>query len=90
MAGKKYPVRMDMNEIRKNTAGKDKAARGAKELQRGAVARGNREQAREAGELKTMNMRKKKLACGGKTHKYAKGGKIDGCCVKGKTKGKMY
>jgi hypothetical protein len=30
-----------------------------------------------------------KKACGGSMKKYAKGGSIDGCAVKGKTKGKM-
>lgn len=33
----------------------------------------------------------KKMACGGPTKKMAAGGKVrgDGCCMKGKTKGKM-
>lgn len=33
----------------------------------------------------------KKMACGGSTKKMASGGKVrgDGCCTKGKTKGKM-
>lgn len=30
-----------------------------------------------------------KKACGGAMKKYAKGGSIDGCATKGKTKGKM-
>jgi hypothetical protein len=30
-----------------------------------------------------------KKACGGSMKKYAKGGSIDGCATKGKTKGKM-
>ena len=29
------------------------------------------------------------MACGGKVKKYAKGGSIDGCATKGKTKGRM-
>jgi hypothetical protein len=53
------------------------------DLQKGAVERGNREQAREAQDLRRMNMKKKPMS------NYAKGGKIDGVAKKGKTKGKM-
>ena len=46
----------------------------------GAIDRANRSQATEAKEMK---MTKKPMK------KYAKGGKIDGCATKGKTKTKM-
>lgn len=64
--------------------------RSAESLQRGAIERGNREQAREAQGSKA----KRPMAKGGKAmkkpvKKYAKGGKIDGCATKGKTKTKM-
>lgn len=86
---------------------RDAAASAA--LLRGAVERGNREQARETQDLKA----KRPMAKGGKVmkkatkagralvkksadtmgramvKKYAKGGSIDGCATKGKTKGKM-
>lgn len=55
-------------------------------LQRGAIDRANREQAREAEELRTTNMKKKPMK------KYAKGGsvgKADGIAKKGKTHTKM-
>lgn len=48
-----------------------------------AIERGNREQAREAGSLK---MPKKST---GLERKFAKGGPVDGCATKGKTKTKM-
>lgn len=38
---------------------------------------------------KTRAMATQKMACGGPAKKMAKGGKIDGCCMKGKTKGMM-
>ncbi len=73
-------------------------------LQRGAIERGNREQARESimpkrakgGKVmkhasKAGNAMKKKSAdtMGRAMKKYAKGGSVDGCATKGKTKGKM-
>jgi hypothetical protein len=54
------------------------------DLLKDAVERGNRKQAREAEELRRMDMQKKKPMSN-----YAKGGKIDGVAKKGKTKGKM-
>lgn len=89
-----------------------KAARDAQErrnseaserLQRSAVERGNREQAREANipkrakggimkhATKAGKAMKKKSAdtMGRAMKKYAKGGSVDGCATKGKTKGKM-
>jgi Mg-chelatase subunit ChlI len=85
---------------------KDAAASAA--LLRGAVERGNREQARETQDLKAKrpmakggkvmkhaskagNAMKKKSAdtMGRAMKKYAKGGSVDGCATKGKTKGKM-
>jgi DnaK suppressor protein len=82
--------------------------RSAESLQRGAVERGNREQARETQDRKAKrpmakggkvmkhaskagNAMKKKSAdtMGRAMKKYAKGGSIDGCATKGKTKTKM-
>ena len=39
----------------------------------------------------TRRMEMQKMACGGPAKKMAKGGSVrgDGCCMKGKTKGKM-
>ena len=73
------------------------SAAGAAALQKGAVSRGNREQAREAKEMKMMKKPMKKYAKGGKAcdskmKKYAKGGtvgKADGIAKKGKTHTKM-
>ena len=83
--------------------------RSAESLQRGAIGRANREQARETQDRKA----KRPMAKGGKVmkhatkagkamtkksadtmgramvKKYAKGGSIDGCATKGKTKAKM-
>jgi DnaK suppressor protein len=83
--------------------------RSAESLQRGAIGRANREQARETQDRKA----KRPMAKGGKVmkhaskagnamkkksadtmgramvKKYAKGGSIDGCATKGKTKTKM-
>jgi len=47
-----------------------------------AIERGNREQAREAGSLKMLKK-------GIPMKKFAKGGSVDGCATKGKTKTKM-
>ena len=78
--------------------------RSAASLQRGAVERANREQARESampkrakgGVMKKATkagkaMVKKSADTMGRAmvKKYAKGGSIDGCATKGKTKGKM-
>lgn len=41
----------------------------------------------EQAEIKSM--KGEKMACGGKVKAYAKGGAIDGCAVRGKTKAKM-
>lgn len=56
-----------------------------------AIDRANREQAREAEEMKRMKAGKKPVGMksGGKMKKYAKGGSVDGCASKGKTKTKM-
>jgi hypothetical protein len=78
MPNKNYPIRMNLDEISKNTAKKDKASRDAKALQKGAVARGNREQAREANELEMMRKKRKGMKCGGKVHKMAGGGGVYG------------
>jgi hypothetical protein len=78
--------------------------RSAKSLQRGAIERANREQAREANTPKRAKggvmkkatkagkaMTKKSADTMGRAmvKKYAKGGSIDGCATKGKTKTKM-
>ena len=78
--------------------------RSAESLQRGAIGRANREQAREAnipkrakgGVMKKATkagkaMVKKSADAKGRAmvKKYAKGGSIDGCATKGKTKAKM-
>jgi hypothetical protein len=79
------------------------SAAAAERLQRSAVERGNREQAREAdipqrakgGVMKKATkagkaMTKKSADTMGRAmKKYAKGGSVDGCATKGKTKTKM-
>lgn len=69
MPGKNYPIRMSMDDLRKRTAKRDadrkESNRKAKALQKGAVERGNREQAREAESLMMMRKKRKKMAKGG-------------------------
>ncbi len=97
MPSKNYPIRMSMDDLRKRTARRDadrkEAGRKSKELDKGAVERGNREQAREAESLMMMRKKRKGMKCGGKVHKMAKGGKVNhkGCGVakRGLTKGRM-
>jgi hypothetical protein len=64
----------------------------------GSQARKAKEDEAMRKEVEDMRMRKKAGAAydaampmkkGGKVMKYAKGGSIDGCATKGKTKGKM-
>ena len=90
MPGKRGPViTMKMDDLRKRTAKRDadrkEAERKSKELDKGAVERGNREQKREAESLKKMRERmprgmakggKVVSGCGGKTKKMAYGGKV--------------
>lgn len=76
-AGKPF-LRVRLDGAPKKT--KTSENRSADALQKGAIERGNREQARETKEMKMMKKPMKK---------YAKGGKIDGCATKGKTKTKM-
>jgi hypothetical protein len=70
MPSKNYPIRMSMDDLKKRTARRDadrkKSERRAKALQKGAVERGNREQAREAESLKKLReLKRKKMARGG-------------------------
>ena len=99
MPGKRGPViTMKMDDLRKRTAKRDadrkEAERKSKELDKGAVERGNREQAREAESLKELRKRMPRgMKYGGKVHKMAKGGKVNhkGCGIakRGLTKGRM-
>jgi hypothetical protein len=99
MPGKRGPaVTLDLNQIRKDAAkrraDRKEAERKSKELDKGAVERGNREQAREAESLKKLRERMPRgMKCGGKVHKMAKGGKVNhkGCGIakRGLTKGRM-
>ena len=99
MPGKRGPVvTMKLDDLEKRTAKRDadrkEAERKSKELDKGAVERGNREQKREAESLKKMRERMPRgMKCGGKVHKMAKGGKVNhkGCGIakRGLTKGRM-
>lgn len=93
MAKKEYPIRLDMEEIKKRTTERDAAARrrraaARRERELGSMedilGRAERNQAREAEEARLMGVGRKakggkvkKMACGGKTHKMAKGGKVN-------------
>lgn len=68
-------------KLRKTADGPENIS--AAELQKGAVERGNREQARETKEAKMMKKPMKKYAKGGTV------GKADGIAKKGKTHTKM-
>ena len=78
MADKKkdYPIKIKIGKP--VPAKRKKEDTGSDKLLKGAVERGNREQAREAKELEMMKKRGMK-----------KGGSIDGVAHKGKTRGKM-
>jgi hypothetical protein len=112
-------VPLKKNPAPPKKAKKEREDNGSDALLKGAVERGNREQAREARDLEMLNRGKKPMAKGGKVMKhatkagkamtkksadtmgramvkkamggkmYAKGGSVDGCATKGKTKGKM-
>lgn len=111
MAGKKYPIRMDLRDIERRTAERDAARRRAERQRQDMgsmediLGRAERNQAREANEEREMRRSRRsrrngnakggkvKMAYGGKTRKMAKGGSVskraDGCCSKGKTRGRM-
>lgn len=92
MPRRQYPIRMDLKEVEKRTAARDAAAEERRLRERfgsirDALGRARRVQGEEAGEREVM--RNKKGGKVMKTKKYAKGGPIDGCATKGKTRAKM-
>lgn len=81
---------MEMKDMKKMGRGMAKAAmqkKGMKGYKEGGIATSLKAHA-AAPASKAHGMKSGGMACGG-TKKYAKGGSIDGCATKGKTKGRM-
>lgn len=65
------------------------AADGKGKMAKGGIATSLKAHASAPASKAHAKMAKGGMACGGKMKKYAKGGSVDGCATKGKTKGRM-